>query len=74
MGKRTAGSEKRERIRNEFFDDEEAWTGENEKGWFKAPRTLPLILELLSTEELSGIMIRPVYTLSCFLGISTVGL
>ena len=54
MSKRTAGAEKRERIRNEFFDDEEAWTGENEKGWFKAPRTLPLILELLSSKELSG--------------------
>jgi len=52
--KRTADAEKRERIRNEFFDDEEAWTGKNEKGWFKAPRTLPLIPELLSSKELSG--------------------
>ena len=54
MAKRTGGAEKRERIRNEFFKDEDAWTGENEKGWFKAPRTLPLILELLSSKELSG--------------------
>jgi hypothetical protein len=54
MVKKTPGAEKRERIRNEFFDDEEAWTGEREKGWFKAPRTLPLILELLSSKELSG--------------------
>jgi len=54
MAKKTAGAEKRERIRKEFFKDEDAWTGENEKGWFKAPRTLPLILELLSSKELSG--------------------
>jgi len=54
MVKKSAGGEKRERIRNEFFKDEDAWTGENEKGWFKAPRTLPLILELLSSKDLSG--------------------
>jgi len=44
MAKRTVGAEKRERLRNEFFKDEDAWTGENEKGWFKAPRTLRLYL------------------------------
>jgi hypothetical protein len=54
MAKKTAGAEKRDRLRNEFFKDEDAWTGENEKGWFKAPRTLPLILELLSSKDLTG--------------------
>ena len=27
MAKRTVGAEKRERLRNEFFKDEDAWTG-----------------------------------------------
>ena len=54
LRKKTAGAEKREKIRNQFFKDAEAWTGENEKGWFKAPRTLPLILELMKSKDLSG--------------------
>lgn len=54
MGKKTPGSERREKYRNEFFKDEEPWTGENEKGWFRASRTLPLILALLAEKTLSG--------------------
>jgi hypothetical protein len=30
------------------------WNGEKEVGWFRAPRTLPLILALLRTKALSG--------------------
>ncbi|HEV7644652.1 MAG TPA: hypothetical protein VGO50_11965 [Pyrinomonadaceae bacterium] len=54
MKKKTANTEKREKFRQQFFKDEDAWTGEDEKGWFKAPRTLPLILQLLSSKKLSG--------------------
>jgi len=46
--------EHREKIRRKFFRDEDPWTGENEKGWFKAPRTLPLILGLISSKAVSG--------------------
>jgi hypothetical protein len=38
----------------EFWPNEIAWTGENEKGWFRAPRTLPLILALLASKKVSG--------------------
>jgi hypothetical protein len=41
-------------LRLEFWPDEDAWTGENERGWFFAPRTLPLVLALLESKELSG--------------------
>jgi hypothetical protein len=46
--------EHRETIRKRFFPGADAWTGENEKGWFRAPRTLPLVLSLLSSKEISG--------------------
>jgi hypothetical protein len=50
-------SQKREKLRRDFWPDEDAWTGEKEnydKGWFRAPRTIPLILGLLRSKELSG--------------------
>ena len=47
-------SERRLKLRKQFWPDELAWTGQNEKGWFPAPRTLPLILALLGSKELSG--------------------
>jgi hypothetical protein len=53
-GKKTSGAERREKLRVEFWSDGDAWTGENEKGWFRAPRTLPLLLGLLSEKDLSG--------------------
>lgn len=49
-----AAKDRRERIKNEFWSAETAWTGEGEKGWFRAPRTLPLVLTLLSQKEISG--------------------
>lgn len=51
---KTTGAEKRERLRNDYFPSEDAWTGANEKGWFRAPRTLPLLLSLMRSKTLSG--------------------
>jgi hypothetical protein len=47
-------ADEREAIRTRFWAKEKAWTGENKKGWFRAPRTLPLVLELLRRKDLSG--------------------
>jgi len=51
---KTTGAEKRETIRNDYWPADDAWTGVNEKGWFRAPRTLPLLLTLLRFKNLSG--------------------
>src|SRR5688572_18551276 len=51
---RTAGGERRQKLRREFWPNEDAWTGVNEKGWFFAPRTLPLLLSLMGTKAVSG--------------------
>lgn len=52
--RKTAGTEKRVKIRKEYWPTDDAWTGDNEKGWFRAPRTLPLLLGLLGEKGLSG--------------------
>jgi hypothetical protein len=52
--KTNASSERREQLRKEYWKEEEPWTGENEKGWFRALRTLPFVLGLLSSKSLSG--------------------
>ena len=51
---RTGGSGRRLAAKMEFWPNEIAWTGENEKGWFRAPRTLPLVLALLASKKVSG--------------------
>lgn len=51
---KASGTEKREKIREEYWPKEDAWTGDNEKGWFRAPRTLPLLLVLLGEKGISG--------------------
>jgi hypothetical protein len=51
---RVTGSARRRAAREEFWPHEIAWTGENETGWFRAPRTLPLLLALLATKKVSG--------------------
>jgi len=52
---KTATQEKREQYKSEFWPGEIAWTGEApEKGWFRAPRTLPFILVLLSNKKVTG--------------------
>jgi hypothetical protein len=51
---KSAKTEQRRKKRDEFWPNEDAWTGEGEKGWFFAPRTLPLILSLLKSKAISG--------------------
>jgi hypothetical protein len=51
---RTTGSARRQAARLEFWPDDKAWTGDNEKGWFRAPRTLPLLLALIASSRVSG--------------------
>ncbi len=46
--------ERRQQIKTEFWAADMAWTGEQETGWFRAPRTLPLILMLMRSKKLSG--------------------
>jgi hypothetical protein len=50
-----ARQDHREKIRAEFWPAEIAWTGDRpEVGWFRAPRSLPLILMLLASKKISG--------------------
>jgi len=49
---KTRGREFRESIRNKVWAGEDAWTGDNEKGFFQAPRTLPLIMLLISMKKI----------------------
>lgn len=54
MTKKTTAANRREALRKEYWpNDEDFWTGENEKGWFPSPRTLPLLLVLLSNKQIS---------------------
>jgi hypothetical protein len=47
-------SDRLQKIRQEFWPEVDVWTGgEHDKGWFKAPRTLPLILALIQDKKLS---------------------
>jgi hypothetical protein len=54
MAGNTNATERRQKLREEFWPNEHAWTGADEKGWFRAPRTTPLVLALMSSKELSG--------------------
>jgi hypothetical protein len=51
-----AQSERLQNVREEFWPDADPWTGATviDDGWFKAPRTLPLILSLIREKGLSG--------------------
>jgi hypothetical protein len=46
-------TEKRRLLRQKLWPDQAAWTGE-EDGWFKASRTLPLLLVLMKAKDLRG--------------------
>jgi len=48
-------SERLRKVREEFWPDEDPWTGEAniDDGWFKAPRTLPLVLNLIRDKSLT---------------------
>jgi hypothetical protein len=50
-----AQSERLRNVRDEFWPDADAWTGAQniDDGWFKAPRTLPLILSLIRDKKLT---------------------
>ena len=50
-----AQSERLQNVRLEFWPDADAWTGAAniDDGWFKAPRTLPLILSLIRDKKLT---------------------
>jgi hypothetical protein len=49
-----AAQERRERYKSEYFPEVIAWTGEKpEVGWFRAPRTLPLLMALLKSKKVS---------------------
>jgi hypothetical protein len=52
-GTKKKASERREQLRKEYWPRAVAWTGEGD-GWFKAPRTLPLLFLLLRSKGLSG--------------------
>jgi hypothetical protein len=58
MPNKTKGAERREKMRDSLFPGEEPWLGAKEVGWFRAPRTLPLILGLIDSKQLSG-RLRP---------------
>lgn len=48
-------AKKRAQLRDEFFPEtERLWLGPEEKGYFCAPRSLPLLLDLLKSKEISG--------------------
>jgi len=49
----TPGAERRAQHKERYWKTEESWNGTG-SGWFKGPRTLPLILALLSLRELTG--------------------
>ncbi len=52
--RKTVSQERREKIKAEFWSNDIAWTGDRpEMGWFRAPRTLPLILMLLSSKKVT---------------------
>jgi len=54
MAEKSGVAARREEIKRLYWPNEDLWTGEKEVGWFPAPRTLPLILSLLSSKEISA--------------------
>ncbi|MFL6439333.1 MAG: hypothetical protein ACJ71Q_17285 [Terriglobales bacterium] len=49
----TTGQERREQLKDRYWKRDASWDG-TANGWFKGPRTLPLILALLSQKQLSA--------------------
>lgn len=52
--KKTGVQQRREELRDQYWAGEPAWLGTKEKGFLRAPRTLPLILSVLASKEVSG--------------------
>jgi hypothetical protein len=53
MAEKTGIAARREELRKQYWPNEDLWTGEKEVGWFSSPRTLPLVLSLLSSKRIS---------------------
>ena len=52
---KTKAAERRIALRDEFWPERvRMWLGPDETGYFCAPRTLPLLLTLLSSKQISG--------------------
>ncbi len=49
----TPGTNRRAQLKKRFWPKDTEWNGTG-SGWFKSPRTLPLILALLSRRELTS--------------------
>ena len=49
----TTGADRRANLKHEYWPKESAWNGAG-VGWFKGPRTLPLILALLADKKLTA--------------------
>lgn len=49
----TAGADRRSELKEHYWPKEKAWSGTG-SGWFKAPRTLPLLLGLLAEKTLTN--------------------
>jgi hypothetical protein len=53
MAEKSGIAARREELQKQYWPTEDLWTGEHEKGWFPAPRSLPLILTLLASKSIS---------------------
>jgi hypothetical protein len=53
MSEKSVVAARREELRNQYWPKEDLWTRKKEIGWFQVPRTLPLILSLLSLKQIS---------------------
>lgn len=53
LPRRNSLQKKRRKLREELWPGERAWLSEEEKGFFLAPRTLPLILMILDRKAVS---------------------
>src|SRR5215467_7009300 len=51
----TAGADRRAQLKEHYWPEDAAWNGAG-AGWFKGPRTLPLILALLSRHFDGGVI------------------
>jgi hypothetical protein len=51
--KKTPKADEREAIRRKFWPNERAWITSRRKGYFNAPRSLPLVFELLKSKKIN---------------------
>ena len=55
MAGKSAADQRREKLREKYWPKEMVWrgAGSGEKGWFSAPRTLPLLLSIMKEKAIS---------------------